>query len=72
MLNAHLVEGKSILNANMLKTGHPDKTDVFLLVYTFLSRSFKGNILYHGKNENIFDEIFKFKLVYTQTWPEYS
>ena len=41
MHNAHLLEEKSILSANMLKTGHPDKTDFFLLVYTFLSRSFK-------------------------------
>ena len=49
MLNAHLPQGKYILIANMLKIGHLEETDFFLLVYKFLSRSFQDQMCILGK-----------------------
>ena len=48
MLNVDLVQEKSILIANMLKTGHP----VFLLVYTFIPRSFPDKIVKIGQKKS--------------------
>ena len=63
--DAHLLQRKSILIANMLKIGHPEKTYFFFL-YIRLYQVLPDKIVYIGRKKNI-DEIFKIILVFIQT-----
>ena len=67
--DAHLLEGKSMHIANILKIGHPEKTDFSSCTYVYTQVLPDKIMCIRQKKNN--DEIFKIILVYTKTGQNY-